>query len=138
MFSQCSAKQEFVDADLHYEKNQTAAPDSVVASKNEHAYTPALQTISDTTDIDTTPLEIGTVNLIGKIEIADDSCVYLITKWTSRSKKTYLIIGDKRDIIAKYKDRIISANCIIKEKKAWSGTIDIINFKAVNGDGNTN
>jgi len=70
-----------------------------------------------------------TIILRGKIFVSSDSSVYLITKWNTRSKKTYLITGENIDEIKKNNGKIIEAECRMLEKKAWSGKIEILNYK---------
>ncbi len=73
-----------------------------------------------------------TIKLTGKISITDDSVVQLITNWKTRSKKTYQITGENKELLIKHKDKIIIAECIMLEEKAWSGNIDIKKFSLAN------
>lgn len=61
-----------------------------------------------------------------EVRISNEGDVLLAEDWTSRSIKTYEVIGDLRRVLLDYEGQIIEADVIFLEKKTWSGSVVVV------------
>ncbi len=66
--------------------------------------------------------------ITAQVDITNDGGAFLVTDWTSKSKKSYEIIGDMAHILLNFKDEIIDAEVIFIEKKQWSGSLVVVSI----------
>ena len=61
----------------------------------------------------------------GLVEVYSTKEVFIVEKWTSRSRISLLVTGDMFDEVKNEKDKILTVNGIVKRDGKWSGSIDV-------------
>ncbi len=65
------------------------------------------------------------VKVRGMVEMNSNGAVYIVEKWTSRSRKSYLVTGKLAQNAADLKGKVITVKCCFLERKAWSGVVRV-------------
>jgi len=63
--------------------------------------------------------------LEGKVEVFNDTNVYFILNWKSRSKVRLAVTGPKTDDIRSLADSVIRIRGNVIKKSPWSGSIEV-------------
>ena len=98
---------------------------TATAAGTQEAQQPVLQGKVSAEDMQPTA---SIEQLTGKVEITGSGDTILVENWTSKSRKSYQVVGDMANILRGFEGKIVKADVIFLEKRTWSGAVVLVSF----------
>jgi hypothetical protein len=69
------------------------------------------------------------MKITGMVEVADTGEVYVVEKWQTRSRVTYVVTGDLVSEVKAREGDVITVTGNVVKQSMWSGTIEVLKIE---------